>query len=277
MGRITFRPDLDSVLQRGAIANRDIQLKTSALKIFDGTGSSTVYGFIASMISADERIIRKFAIPNQYLEFYDDFLGATLDTKWNTTLTGGTVTIDSSDSALYSGCVKLGTGAVAGNDARLHMGAQKNFRYSQLLCFAARFKLLSLISNTNFAFGLVNLDYDPSTVPLGTNPHVLIRKGSAQTKFMISSADGTTQTELDSLTNALSTTVYDFYLLKNPTNNSLDVYYTNNWDLASLLINKTTNLPSTQPLMPYFGLDANAAADKQMLIDFCLITMQGKE
>lgn len=218
----------------------------SSIRIFSGNFVDKIYAF------------------NPLPSFFEDFITSLLDqpNKWTVTVTGGTVLIINADN----GVVELATGAVAANNARLHLAATPYDR-NNLTIMEIRLKLGQAIdANTTLQFGLVSIDFNPSGDPAGTTVCGIISALAGGT-YNGGTADGAVFSKT-----ALGINPSNAYHTFRIEMTAADVRF---FQDDVLLLTKTTNLPPLATNMkPWVAIHTLAAASKLLDVDYISVTQQ---
>jgi len=182
----------------------------------------------------------------------DNFFGDSLDTKWNTLLNGGTVTILSDIAAAHSGVVRLATGAVNGQEATLNWNGLEQIDPSNGCYVIARWKGNSIV-NQYFSVGLAS----------DTGAHkVHIENLAGTTYYSIYTRDGVNDNRAWT-TIPIDTSYHVWVLDVSPS--SIKAYCD-----GVLVGTSTSNLP-TDTLEARAFAGTAAAADKQLDLDYYYI------
>jgi len=216
---------------------------------------------ITSTDVSDRRVTVLGAVPTEKMNWYDDFIGDSLDARWTPTTSGtGTVAILTG----LNGLVNFVTGATINSTSRINFGAFFVFERGNSAIIKFRMRTGTTTSLTFFA-GFASTDFLPGSggSPVASSALVRFDSGGSgtDTNFMLVTSDGTTSSATSSGV-AIDSVNHDFIIELR----SGDVRL---WMDGVLKVTKTTNLPLTATdLAPYFGVTQDAGASRTIVVDY---------
>ncbi len=280
MGRITFRPNLDDVTQRGNIARTDVILANrKQLQLYNGDLGSLLMSLgsdaldVSKIFSLNELRIRDIVdgswqdlkartLQFDYSHYEDEFFGQGLDAvKWSTTVVGGGSIIKNTIDA--NGRVTMQTGSVTlGDNARIHMNGYQQLNAGAAIILEMAVQIPTANLNCRAFFGMVSTNFDPNSFPLGSNYHILaVVNPEGNANWGISTADGVTQSAEYSTTTLPH--IQARWRLEFIPGTKVDFYKND-----VLLQTKTTNLPPTSSMQPFAGIASRTVlSNRQLTLD----------